>query len=325
MSLALDVRSLKKSYGRIPAVDGVSFRVEPGECVGLLGPNGAGKTTTLSIVAGLLEADSGEVWLSGRRLGKDDSTWKRGLGVVPQEIALYPELTARENLEFFGILQGLASERCRRRAGEVLVLVGLEDRAGDRVRGFSGGMQRRLNLGASLMHEPGLLLLDEPTVGVDPQSRNALFETLEGLQQSGCTLVYTTHYMEEVERLCDRVVIVDRGRVVADDTVRGLQQRVAGRNRVRIEVGDLGLVGRAVECLQKLAGVKDVVEEEGGLGVSVESVGEGVRQVLEALGGAGIGVVHVRTERPTLESVFLELTGRALRDGSAGLDPERSC
>src|SRR3954463_3356887 len=217
----LEVRHLRKSYGAITAVDDVSFSVGRGELVAVLGPNGAGKTTTVSIVSGLVTPDRGEVLIGGARLGGDTDPAKRRIGLVPQDLALYDELTARANLQFFGALFGLSGRSAADAIASVLTLVGLAERAEARVGTFSGGMKRRLNLAAGLLHDPDILLLDEPTVGVDPQSRNAIFDNLETLKAGGKALLYTTHYMEEVERLADRIVVVDHGRGVADDTPAG--------------------------------------------------------------------------------------------------------
>ena len=225
----LAVRDLRKSYGRVVAVDGASFSVEPGQLVGLLGPNGAGKSTTVAMIAGLVTPDGGTVTIGGRPLGGDTDPQKRLIGLVPQDLALYEELTAAANLRLFGALYGLSGRPLEDAIGSALLLVGLAERAGDRVKTFSGGMKRRLNLAAGLLHDPQILLLDEPTVGVDPQSRNAIFENLEFLKSRGKALLYTTHYMEEAERLADRIVVMDHGRVLADDTLAGLRER-AGRD-----------------------------------------------------------------------------------------------
>ena len=218
----LHVKNLRKSFGPLVAVDDVTFAVEPGQLVGLLGPNGAGKTTTVSIIAGLLTPDGGDVLVAGRRLDGDTDPSKRRIGLVPQDLALYEELSARDNLKFFGALYGLAGAALEQALASALQLVGLEDRAKDAVKVFSGGMKRRLNLAAGLLHNPDILLLDEPTVGVDPQSRNAIFDNLEQLKSQGKALLYTTHYMEEAQRLADRIVIIDHGKVIATDTVAGL-------------------------------------------------------------------------------------------------------
>jgi ABC-2 type transport system ATP-binding protein len=211
-----------KTYGDAVTVDGVTLRIAAGETVGLHGPNGAGKTTTVSMIAGLLRPDSGEVYIEGQLLRGDTNPGKRKIGFVPQDLALYDELSARDNLEFFGALYDLRGKEMARAIDEALDLIGLSDRAKDKVATFSGGMKRRLNLAAALLHNPAVLLLDEPTVGVDPQSRHAIFDNLETLKKRGKALLYTTHYMEEAERLCDRLIIIDHGKVVADDTLHGL-------------------------------------------------------------------------------------------------------
>ncbi len=222
---ALEVRGLRKSYGQNLAVDAVSFSIAPGTITGLLGPNGAGKTTTVSMISGLLSRDAGEILISGRALSGDTDPLKLKMGLVPQELAIYEDLRAEDNLQFFGALYGLKGPLLSSRIDAVLALAGLAERRRERVKAFSGGMKRRLNLAVSLLHDPDIILLDEPTVGVDPQSRNAVFENLEVLRGRGKTLLYTTHYMEEAERLCDRIVIIDHGRVLADDTLQGLLAR----------------------------------------------------------------------------------------------------
>ena len=244
----LEIRHLRKSFGPLVAVDDVSFAVERGRLVGLLGPNGAGKTTTVSMIAGLLTPDRGDVLVGGARLAGDTDPKKRRIGLVPQDLALYDEMSARANLRFFGALYGLSGAALDKAIASALDLVGLADRIHDRVSSYSGGMKRRLNLGAGLLHDPDILLLDEPTVGVDPQSRNAIFDNLELLKSRGKALLYTTHYMEEVERLADRIVVVDHGRVIADDTLAGLQSRVAGvgGGRATLEAVFLTLTGRSL-------------------------------------------------------------------------------
>jgi ABC-2 type transport system ATP-binding protein len=240
----LQARGLRKSFGDLRAVVGVSLTLEPGRVLGLLGPNGAGKTTTVSMLAGLVTPDAGDVLVDGHRLAGDADTTKRRLGLVPQELALYEELSARANLRFFGGLYGLAGPGLEAAVAAALDLVGLTDRARERVAGFSGGMKRRLNLAAGLLHDPEVLLLDEPTVGVDPQSRNAIFDNLETLKGRGRALLYTTHYMEEAERLADRIVIIDHGRVIADDTLEGLYRAHPGAGS--LEKVFLALTGRTL-------------------------------------------------------------------------------
>jgi len=245
----LTVNSLRKTYKDLVAVNDVSFSLEPGQLVGLLGPNGAGKTTTVQMIAGLVTPDRGEVLIGGHRLSGDTDPAKRRIGLVPQDLALYDELTARANLRFFGALYNLSGSALDRAIAAALELVELADRAGDRVKTFSGGMKRRLNLAAGLLHDPDILLLDEPTVGVDPQSRNAIFDNLEVLKKRGKALLYTTHYMEEAERLADRIVVIDHGRVIANDTLAGLHAGVPvgpDGGRANLESVFLTLTGRSL-------------------------------------------------------------------------------
>ena len=308
----LEVLGLRKAYETLVAVEDVSFRVEPGEVVGLLGPNGAGKTTTVSMISGLLTPDRGEVRIDGRPLTGATDPLKRKLGLVPQELALYDELTAFENLRFFGGLYDLDRAEIASASSRVLELAGLGDRAGDPVRTFSGGMKRRLNLAASLLHNPTILLLDEPTVGVDPQSRNAIFENLETLKAAGKSIVYTTHYMEEAERLCDRVVIVDQGKVVAVDTLRGLYARVPAVNRIWLDL-DGAIPAGCGDAIRATAGVVSIEEHQGRLAVDVLDL-EYAPEVIRAVTEAGGRLEHFVSERANLEAVFLNLTGRSLRD-----------
>jgi ABC-2 type transport system ATP-binding protein len=244
----LAITDLHKSFGGTRAVDGVSFAVERGQLVGLLGPNGAGKTTTVSMIAGVVTPDQGAVRIDGAAVSGDSDPVKRRLGLVPQDLALYDELTARANLHLFGSLYGVTGAALAEAIESVLRLVGLADRAGDRVKTFSGGMKRRLNLAAGLLHDPDILVLDEPTVGVDPQSRNAIFDNLEQLKARGKALLYTTHYMEEAERLADRIVIMDHGHVLANDTLNGLRARAhsGADGTVSLETLFLNLTGRSL-------------------------------------------------------------------------------
>ena len=245
----LEIRNVRKTYGSLVAVDDVSFSVERGRLTGLLGPNGAGKTTTVSMIAGLISPERGEVLVGGKALRGDTDPLKRKIGLVPQDLALYDDLSARENLRYFGALYGLSGSALEGAMTSTLTLVGLADRAGDRVKTYSGGMKRRLNLAAGLLHDPEILLLDEPTVGVDPHSRNAIFDNLEELKRRGKALLYTTHYMEEAERLADRIVVIDHGKVIADDTLEGLHARVpaaVGGGRASLETVFLTLTGRSL-------------------------------------------------------------------------------
>lgn len=309
----LEADALKKSYGSLVAVDGVSLRAGAGEIVGLLGPNGAGKTTTVSIIAGLLRPDSGSVRIEGRPLTGDTDPIKRRIGLVPQDLALFDELTAESNLQLFAALYDLDGKAAKRAISETLDLVGLADRLHDRVKNYSGGMKRRLNLAAALLHDPQILLLDEPTVGVDPQSRNAIFENLEVLKQRGKTLIYTTHYMEEAERLCDRVIIIDHGKVVADDTLQELYRLVPATNMLAVEF-EQGQNGLPLQELEALPGVRFARFEAGTLRMGVQDLATQTPRLLEWLVERGHPYRHVTSERADLETVFLTLTGRSLRD-----------
>jgi ABC-2 type transport system ATP-binding protein len=295
----LRVVDLRKSFGDRIAVDGVSFEVAPGESFGLLGPNGAGKTTTIGMIVGVLAPDSGQVTVDGE-VDPTRPALRRRIGVAPQALALYQDLTAEENLSFFGSLYGLSRDALRERVQWALTFSGLEERRRGLVRTFSGGMQRRLNLVCGLLHDPPVILLDEPTVGVDPQSRNAIFESIEALKRQGRTIVYTTHYMEEAERLCDRVAIMDHGRILALDTVEGLLREHGGLPRVEIEFPE------APASLATAGGTW----EGGRWRIETNRPEEVLHQAI----GSGEALRHVTIERANLESVFLHLTGRTLRD-----------
>lgn len=308
MDEVLVARGLRKAYGDRTAVHEVSLALRPGEVLGLLGPNGAGKSTTVGMICGLTVPDAGAVTLSGgTSLASDEAGYKRRIGLVPQDIALYEELPARINVELFGALYGMPPDVLKRRTDEVLAMVGLSDRAKDRPSTFSGGMKRRLNIACALVHDPDVILLDEPTAGVDPQSRNAIFDNLERLKAAGKALIYTTHYMEEAERLADRVVVIDHGRVVASGTQAQLFALLPAAQRLQVEIDGepdddalrgLPGAGRAGQRLE--FGLADIARDAGA--------------VLAALSQRGVRVRGFATARATLEDVFLHLTGRALRD-----------
>jgi ABC-2 type transport system ATP-binding protein len=306
----LVVDGIVKRYGSLTAVDGISFEVKAGECFGLLGPNGAGKTTTISMIAGVTTPDAGTLSLNGLSWSKDRSKVKQKIGYVPQELALYPEIDARENLRFFAALYGLFGNDCDRAVDGALQLVGLADRCNEPVSHFSGGMKRRLNIGAGLLHNPDLIVLDEPTVGIDPQSRNAIFETLENLRLDGRTLLYTTHYMEEVERLCRQVAIMDHGRIVEMGELQELKQRTGGSSLVAIQLeGDLPEKKRA-----ELAAELGCQTEGPTFLVSVVDLTSDLPAILSKIGAKGLRVNSVKSSEATLEQVFLTMTGRKLRD-----------
>jgi ABC-2 type transport system ATP-binding protein len=310
--LVLECRGLRKAFGDLQAVDGVGFSIAEGETYGLLGPNGAGKTTSISMICGLLERDAGDVIVDGRELTTRSVAAKRAVGYVPQDIAIYPDLSARENLAFFGRLYGLGGAELKRRVDEVLEVIGLSDRAKDKSGDFSGGMKRRLNIGIGLLHGPHLLVLDEPTVGVDPQSRNAILESVEQLSTQGMAVLYTTHYMEEAERLCDRVGVIDHGKIVAEGTRRELIDLVGQRDRIRLRAS--GNLEGAAASVSSIAGVHEAAAREEGLDVIVDNAADALTGILAAVTQAGASVQSVDVDEPNLEAVFLHLTGRALRD-----------
>ncbi len=309
-TLLLSAQGLRKSYGERAAVLDVSLQVAAGEVLGLLGPNGAGKSTTISMICGLTAADAGRVLVGGSELARDEAACKRRIGLVPQDLALFEDLPAQANVELFGALYGMPQASARRRGAEVLAAVGLADRARDKPATFSGGMKRRLNIACALVHDPDVLLLDEPTAGVDPQSRNAIFEALLALKAAGKALVYTTHYMEEVERLADRVIIIDHGRVVAQGTLAELYRRLPMAQKLTLELAAEPAPG----WLQALPGVHTVTHDNGRWTLGLDDLASSAASVLQALAGAGLGLRHVASDRANLEDVFLALTGHQLRD-----------
>lgn len=280
----LTVNDIRKSYGKTVAVDGLSFEVRPGEVLGLLGPNGAGKSTTISMAVGLLEPDSGSVTISNQGPPTSPAA-RRFIGLAPQSLALYDEMSADENLVFFAKTYGLSSTQAKSAADRVLDRVGLTERRSDRVKTYSGGMKRRLNFAAALLHEPPLVLLDEPTAGVDPQSRSAILDLVRAVRNEGRAVVYTTHYMEEAQRVCDRIVIVDHGRACAAGTVDDLIATHGGSSQITIRTAEGETTVESTDPVADLAGRLDDKR-----------------------------VLNVRIDRPDLEAVFLRLTGRRLRD-----------
>lgn len=310
MTPLLEVLDVHRSYGPVTALDGVCFSVQGGELFGLLGPNGAGKTTLLSILSCQSEPSAGEVRLDGRRIAPANLELRREIGIVPQELAIYEGLTARENLTFFGELFGMSSRPLRQRVEELLVAVGLETRANQLPSTFSGGMKRRLNLAVALVHSPRLLLLDEPTVGVDPQSRNLIFEEVRRLNGMGMTVLYTSHYMEEVEALCTRIGIMDRGKLQACGTLPELLRHLQGLVRFRIASFPEGFRQKLTE----LPGCTLLEKPSGELELHGPDVKGTLLRLVALLSEINVELIHLETEEPNLERVFLDLTGRALRD-----------
>ncbi|MFB3896115.1 MAG: ABC transporter ATP-binding protein [bacterium] len=293
------IDNLRKSYQALVAVDGISFAIQPGECFGLLGPNGAGKTTTINLLTGLICPDSGTIEINGATDPTRPAV-RQQLGVTPQSLAIYEDLTGKENLVFFGKLNRVFGKQLTEKIDWALALTGLTDRQHSRVSTYSGGMKRRLNLACSLLHDPPVLLMDEPTVGVDPQSRNLVFDNIENLKKAGRTVLYTTHYMEEAQRLCDRVAIIDHGKILALDTVPNLIQRYGGKTVVEAEF----------EQPPDIA--KQFPEIWDGKQIRIET--DNPLEIVTPLVSSQQGMRQLRIEPPSLEDVFLNLTGRRLRD-----------
>ncbi len=313
MDAMLQARGLRKRYGERTALTDISFEVRAGEVLGLLGPNGAGKSTTVGIVSGLTSADAGSVTINGTTLAGNERVFKRRIGLVPQDLALFEDLPALANIELFGALYDMPQATLKARAADVLAMVGLADRARDKPATFSGGMKRRLNIACALVHDPDVLLLDEPTAGVDPQSRNAIFDNLEALKRAGKALIYTTHYMEEAERLADHIVVIDHGRVVASGTQAELMRSLPAAQTLVLDIDGVPDPSD-LAAVQALPGVRSAVLGAGRLMLAVDDLGATAAAVLQTLAAHGCTVRHLSSGRANLEDVFLALTGRQLRD-----------
>lgn len=309
---AIEIKDLYKSFGEVRAVQGVSFEVKKGEIFSLLGPNGAGKTTILSMLACLLHPDQGDASILGHSLRKDPMGVKSVLGVVPQEIALYEDLSARENLTFWAKMYGLRGADLKQRVEEVLEVIGLADRARDYIKKYSGGMKRRVNIGVALLHKPQVILMDEPTVGIDPQSRRSILDSVMALKQQGTTVLYTTHYMEEARELSDHIAIMDHGKLIAAGTNTELVRIVGEMDRITLTVNTEG--SRVVDAWKAVRGVQKVSSEDGTLSVLADDSNQVLPRLFEAAASSGIRITSVAILEPNLEAVFLQLTGRALRD-----------
>ena len=308
----LKVVDLHKAFGSIKAVDGISFRVDKGEVFGLLGPNGAGKSTAISMVSTLISPDRGEIEFKGTNILSDPKAIRQRLGLVPQDIALYPTLSGYENLAFWGSMYGLKGPGRKKRINEVSEIVGLNGRLKDRVDKYSGGMKRRINIGAALLHRPELLIMDEPTVGIDPQSRNHILDTVLELNRQGMTIIYTSHYMEEVEYLCSRICIMDQGRIIASGTKEELVELIKGQTRVHLKLDrtDEEILG----VLRGIKGVADAEQVLDEIAVSGENVDIILADIIARVTEHGRRISSIDVSKPNLEAVFLHLTGKALRD-----------
>ncbi|MEH7115087.1 ABC transporter ATP-binding protein [Neobacillus niacini] len=309
----LSVQELKKSFGKFDAVKGVSFSIEKGESFSLLGPNGAGKSTIINMITGLFPPSSGEIQINGIDVIKNAKQAQKIIGVVPQEIALYETLSAKENLKFWGRMYDLSGKELEKSVDGVLEIIGLTDRAKDKVSTFSGGMKRRVNIGAAILHQPEVLIMDEPTVGIDPQSRNHILETVKRLNNEGMTIIYTSHYMEEVEYLCERIGIIDHGELIACGTLKELRETIGDRSRIVLTLDR----GTSVDILNVGKGKfpeKDIQLQDNKLMLFHKEPQLILSDLIQLVTNSGTRVTSVEIIEPNLESVFLHLTGRSLRD-----------
>jgi ABC-2 type transport system ATP-binding protein len=309
---AIEVQHLEKCFGEFPAVKGIQFEVAQGEIFSLLGPNGAGKSTTISMLSCLLAPSGGDACVMGHSIMKDPQKVKAMIGIVPQDIALYGDLSARENLSFWGKMYGLRGEALSKRIAEVLEIIGLTDRQKDRVDKFSGGMKRRVNIGAALMHKPAVIIMDEPTVGIDPQSRRHILDNIKELNAQGMTVLYTTHYMEEAQELSDHIAIMDQGKVIACGTHAELVRMVGELDRIDLTLNAAS--DQVIANWQATPGVHRVFVEDGHLTVLAEDSNQILPRLFESAARASARITSVAIQEPNLEAVFLHLTGKALRE-----------
>ena len=306
----IDVSNLKKSFGTIEALKGISFNIPQGECYGLLGPNGAGKTTTISILSTIIKPDEGEVNIAGYDLKKNPLDCKKNIGVVTQEIALYNELSANDNLLFWGGMYKVPLQELQNRLDETLDLLGLTDRKNDKVKTYSGGMKRRVNIASALLHRPKILFMDEPTAGIDPQSRNLIFEVVEKLHKEGMTIVYTTHYMEEAERLCNRIGIIDNGEIIAHGTLDEL--RTSGSMKESVVISYTNLTDESYNTIEKEW--KDIQRFEDKIHFYSMNIQGDLSKIILMCNAIGLDIRHIDIQKINLETIFLSLTGKRLRD-----------
>ncbi|MDT8715119.1 ABC transporter ATP-binding protein [Clostridium sp. 19966] len=312
MNNVVIVKNLEKNYGNKKAVGGIDFQVREGEIIGLLGPNGAGKSTTISILSTILSADRGEISILGYSIPKEVNKIKKIIGIVPQDLAIYEELSAEKNVRFFASLYGVKGKQLEEQVEEALELVGLLDKKGDKPKTFSGGMKRRLNIACAIAHNPKLIIMDEPTVGIDPQSRNHILESIKTLQKRGATVIYSTHYMEEVETICDRIIIMNEGKIIAEGTKEELKHRVNDDITYIFFLNEA--TGINTSEFNEIIGVKKVKLEEKSLIITAEKSKDSLEKIMVLILKQGRKIQNMSSQEASLETVFLELTGRNLRD-----------
>lgn len=308
----ITINELVKRYDSKLAVDNISLKIQKGEIFGLLGPNGAGKSTTIKMIMGLLKPDNGEITVDGKNVQKNNSQVKGILGLVPQELAIFESLSAKENVRFFGGLYGLRGKDLDKKVEDALMFVGLLDKQKEVAKKFSGGMKRRLNIACALVHEPQIIIMDEPTVGIDPQSRNHILDSVRELNKRGATIIYTSHYMEEVEAICSRVGIIDHGKLIACGTKEELKEQIGTEKKIVIELKEFK--EDAIPQIKAIAGVTGVTNSQTTIEVHTLNSRDHLQDILFVLGQHSLAIKNVSVKEPDLESVFLELTGRKLRD-----------
>lgn len=310
--MILEIKNLIKRYNDLIAVDNVNLSIQEGEIFGLLGPNGAGKSTTINAIIGLTKIDSGTIKLFGKDLASDEMEIKKHIGIVPQDIAVFEDLTAYENVSFFGQLYGLKGDLLKSRVKEALEFTGLWDRRKDYPKKYSGGMKRRLNIACAIVHQPKLIIMDEPTVGIDPQSRNHILQTVKKLNELGSTIIYTSHYMEEIEEICTKIVIIDHGKVIAEGTLEKLKSMISFEESLEIQLSSVNYT--LVDLIKSISGVKDVFVNESTLTIISEKNSKNLSRIIDVISNSESEILSLNIDKPTLEGVFLTLTGKKLRD-----------
>lgn len=310
--MIIEIKNLVKRYGDFLAVDNMNLKVREGEIFGLLGPNGAGKTTTINTIAGLTKVDSGDIKIFEKDMKHHELEIKRNMGIVPQDIAVFGELTAYENVMFFGKLYGLRDGNLKDKVQEALNFTGLWDRRKDFPKNYSGGMKRRLNIACAIVHQPKIIIMDEPTVGIDPQSRNHILQSVKELNKLGSTIIYTSHYMEEIEELCTNITIMDHGKIIASGTKEELKALISSEDKMSLEVSSVNYT--LIDNIKKLQGVRECSNEGNVITVISNKNSKNLSKIIDIINEADSEIMSINIEKPTLEGVFLTLTGRTLRD-----------